>query len=140
LFGAGLSSLGQLCQASPDELAAVAGIDRELAQAVVETTQRFERERNRIDPSALRLHLQERLRAIVLRLTRLQTEFEHAEEEDSAARKREARRGREAAVLELDLLFAELGDVDVIDELKHVPVRHKIRRVESYLEQLQTTA
>jgi hypothetical protein len=42
-------------------------------------------------------------------------------------------------VLALDLLFAEIGDVDLIEELKRFPVRGKIRRVESYLEQLQAS-
>jgi hypothetical protein len=83
--------------------------------------------------------VQERLRISIARLAQLQDEFELAEEEDSAARKREARRGREAAVLELDLLFAELGDVDLIEELKRCSVRGKIRRVESYLEPLQNS-
>jgi hypothetical protein len=117
----------------------VTGIDRRLAQAVVEHIQRFERERNRVDPTVSRSHVHERLRAIVGRLTQLQGEFERAEQDDSIVRKRAARRGREAAVLELDLLFAEVGDVDLIEELKRRPVRAKIRRVENYLEQLQSS-
>jgi hypothetical protein len=139
LYAAGLSSLSQLSQAKPDELSAVTGIDRRLAQAVVEHIQRFERERNRVDPTVSRSHVHERLRAIVGRLTQLQGEFERAEQDDSIVRKRAARRGREAAVLELDLLFAEVGDVDLIEELKRRPVRAKIRRVENYLEQLQSS-
>jgi hypothetical protein len=140
LYAAGLSTLSQLSQAKPDELCAVAGIDTELARAIVEHVQRFEDERSRINPTALRSHVQERLRISVARLNELQTEFENAEQDESAARKREARRGREAAVLELDLLFAELGDVELIEELKRCSVRGKIQRVESYLEPLQNSA
>jgi hypothetical protein len=140
LYAAGLSTLGQLGTAKPDEIAVVAGIDRALAQSVVEHVQRFENERSRMDPTAMRAYVQERLRALIARLTRVQAEFEQAEEDDSAQRKRAARRDREAAVLELDLLFAEVGDVDVIEELKRCPVRGKIQRVESYLERLQASA
>jgi hypothetical protein len=140
LYAAGLSSLGQLGTAKPEEIAVVAGIDRSLAQTVVEHIQRFDQERSRMDPTTLRGHVHERLRALASRLSRLQTEFEQAEEADSVARKREARRNREAAVLELDLVFAEVGDVDVIEELKRCPVRAKIQRVESYLERLQASA
>jgi hypothetical protein len=55
-------------------------------------------------------------------------------------KKRAARRGREAALLELDLVFAEIGEVQVIEDLKRVPVQIKIRRVATYLDQLQASA
>jgi hypothetical protein len=139
LYAAGLSSLSQLSQARPEELSVVAGIDHELALAVVEHIQRFERERSRVNPSAFRSYACERLRALVPRLSQLQADFERAEQDESMERKRAARRAREAAVLALDLLFAEIGDVDLIEELKRFPVRGKIRRVESYLEQLQAS-
>jgi hypothetical protein len=140
LYAAGLTSLPQLSSANAEELSAVAGIDRELARAVVEHVQRFERERARVDPIALRSHVHERLRAVVARLQQLQAEFERAEQDESNDRKRAARRSREAAVRELDLLFAEVGDVGLIEELKRCPVHGKIRRVESYLERLQASA
>jgi hypothetical protein len=140
LYAAGLSSLGQLCTANSEEISVVAGIDRDLAQAIVDHVQRFEQERSRMDPTTLRVYVQERLRSLIARIARLQVEFEQAEETDSAARKKAARRDREAAVLELDVVFAEVGDVDVIEELKRCPVRGKIQRVESYLERLQASA
>lgn len=140
LYAAGLSSLAQLSQARPDELAAVTGIDRALAQRVVEHIQRFERERSGIDPSALRSHIGERLRTVIDRLTQLQTDFERAEQEENGAAKRAARRGRDAAVLELEVLLAEVGDLPLIEELKRCPVRGKIKRVESYLREQRASA
>jgi hypothetical protein len=140
LYAVGLSSLGQLSRAQPDELSAVAGIDRQLACSIVERVQGFERERSRIQPNGQRKHIQDRLRALIERLSQLQTDFERAEQESSTQRKRSARRNREAAVLELDLLFAELGEIDFIEELKRCPVRRKIQRVASYLEEQQTSA
>jgi hypothetical protein len=140
LYAAGLSSLPQLSEARPEEIAVVAGIELELAQSVVEHLQRFERERSRSHPSTPRGHVSERLRSLIGRLTQLQGEFERAEQDDNTERKRSARRGREAAVRELDLLFAEIGDVALIEELKRCPVRGKIRRAEGYLEQLQNSA
>lgn len=140
LYAAGLSSLTQLGTANAEEISVVAGVDRGLAQAVVDHVQRFEKERSRMDPTTLRSHVQERLRAIIGRLAKLQAEFEEAEEDDSVSRKRAARRDREAAVLELDVIFAEAGDVGLIEELKRCPVRGKIQRVESYLERLQQSA
>ena len=139
LYAAGLNSLGQLSRARPEELSAVAGIDRELAAAIILRVQNFERERSRVHPNGQRKHIQDRLRTVIERLAQLQTDFERAEQESSTQRKRSARRDREAAVLELDLLFAELGEIDFIEELKRCPVRRKIQRVASYLEEQQTT-
>ncbi len=140
LYAAGVSSLAQLSQATPDELAAVTGIDRSLAQRVVEHVQGFERERSGIDPTALRSHVGERLRAVIDRLTQLQADFERAEQEENGTRKRTARRGRAAAVLELEVLLAEVGDLTLIEELKRRPVRGKIERLESYLQQQRACA
>jgi hypothetical protein len=140
LYAAGLSSLVQLGQARPDELCAVAGVDDELARAIVERVRRFEQEQGRLQPTAQRSQIQLRLRAILLRLSGHQAEFELADDEDDAAGKRAARRAREAAVLDLDLLFAELGDIGLIQELKRYPVRTKIERVTTYLEELQASA
>jgi hypothetical protein len=134
LYAAGLSSLPQLGQAKPDELAAVTGIDRNLAQRVVEHVRRFEHERSRVDPTAMRSHVCERLRSVIAELTQLQAEFERAEQEENRAAKRAARRARETAVLELEVLLCEVGDLRLIEELKRCAVRSKIKRVESYLD------
>jgi hypothetical protein len=137
LYAAGLSSLAQLGQARPEELCAVAGLDRQLARALVEHVQRFESERTPLDPAALRSRVLTQLAALVGRLSQLQVEFERAEQAEDLVRKKAVRRARAAALLELDLAFAEVGDVDLIEELKRCPVRSKIRRVQSYLVQLQ---
>ena len=140
LYAAGLSTLSQLSQARPDEVSAVAGIAPDVAASVVEHVQRFERERSKLGPNELRNQAIERLRAIATRLSQLQTDFEIAEADDDVEQKRAARRGREAALLELDLVLAEIGELSVIEELKRYSVQAKLRRVTSYLEQLQASA
>jgi Helix-hairpin-helix domain len=140
LYAAGLSTLSQLSQARPDELSAVAGLDPEVAASVVEHVQRFERERSKVGPNEQRNQAIERLRAITSRISQLQADFERAEAEDSSEQKRSARRGRDAALRELDLVLAEIGELSVIEELKRCPVQAKLRRVTSYLEQLQASA
>jgi len=140
LYAAGLSSLAQLSQARPDELSAVAGIELPLAKRMVEHVQRFEAERARVNPNDMKSQALERLRALLERLLQLQADFEQADIEESPDKKRVARRGREAALLELDLVLAEIGEVKVIEDLKRVPVQIKIRRVATYLDQLQASA
>lgn len=137
LYAAGLSSLGQLSQAKPEELTAVIGLDRGLAAAIVEHIQRFERDRDYSDPGALRAQIQLRLGTIAGRLAQLQAEFERADQEGSQIRKKAVRRAREVAVLEMDRLLAEIGDLQLIEELKRYPVRAKIRRLQAYLAAVQ---
>jgi hypothetical protein len=135
LYAAGLSTIGQLTQASPDELTVVVnGLDRDLATAIIEHLQRFERERSRVDPTTMRGHIHGRMRTTVGRLGQLQVEFERAESEGSQERKKAVRRARESAVLELQRLLAEIGNLALIEELRRCSTRGKIRRVQTYLE------
>ena len=135
LYAAGLHTLEQLASARSDELTAVLGIDSELADAIVKRVEGFEHERTALDSSELRDHLRGRLRATLSRLAEHQRQFEQAEEEDSAKGKRVARRAREVAALELDVVFAQLGELPLIEELKRSPMHRKITRVEAYLGQ-----
>jgi hypothetical protein len=140
LYAAGLNSLSQWSQASAEEVSVVAGIDRELAQNLVEHVQRFERERVNMGPTEARGQALERLRSLVGRIAELQDAFEEAESSGSVADKREARRKREAALLELDLVFAEIGELAMIEELKRSPVQGRLRRVELYIDELRASA
>jgi hypothetical protein len=139
LYAAGLSSIAQLAQARADELAAVTGLEPELAERLVAHVQRFEQERTRVAPTEQKVRGQERLRALVDRLRQLQEDFEQAEREEQSDKKRAARRGREAALHELDTVLAEIGEVRVIEELKRCPVQLKIQRVSTYLKETQAS-
>ncbi len=140
LYSAGLGSLDRLGGAAAEEISAVAGLDRGLARAVAERVQEFERERSRLDSAELRPQARERLRSVLARLRRLQEDFEHAELEEAAERKRAARRAREAAAREVDALLAQVGELHLIEELRRCAVRSKITRLESYLEPAPASA
>jgi hypothetical protein len=140
LYGAGLASLDRLSVAAAEEISAVAGIDRRLAEAVAERVQRFERERGRLDSPGARPQAHERLRSLLTRLRQLQEEFDRAELEEAAERKRVARRARATTSHELDALLADIGELSLIEELRRCAVRNKIRRLESYLEHEQASA
>ena len=137
LYGAGLGSLEQLSGASPEEIAAVAGIDRSVAAAITDRVRRFEHERSRWNPAELRSQVHDQLRVALARLNQLQDQFERAEHDEAAERKRNARRARDIASHELDLLLSEIGELTLIEDLKRCAVHAKIRRLEGYLEQAQ---
>ncbi|HMI91861.1 MAG TPA: hypothetical protein VK509_10885, partial [Polyangiales bacterium] len=137
LYGAGLGSLDQLSGASAEEIAAVAGIDHSVAAAITERVRRFEHDRSQRNPVELRARVLEQLRAALGRLMGLQAQFEQAELDEAVERKRSARRAREIATFELDLLLSELGELSLIEDLKRCAVQAKIERVEGYLDQAQ---
>jgi hypothetical protein len=139
LYAAGISSIQQLLQGGPDELARAAGLDRQLAFAIIEHVSRFARERSGLDPARLRSRVLEQLRALVDRLGQLQTEFERAESAGNQVRKKAVRRARDAAVLELQRLVAELGEIELLEELKRSSVRAKGLLMQGYLQRVESS-
>lgn len=136
LYAAGIGSIQQLLQGSAEELSRAAGIELPLAAAIIEQVTRFSRERGGLDPARLRGRVAEQLKAGVGRLSQLQSEFERADSADNQLRKKAVRRARDAAALELQRLVAELGDVDLLEELKRCSARAKIARLQSYLQRI----
>jgi hypothetical protein len=134
LYAAGISSTQQLLQGGPDELTRATGLDRQLASSIIEHVTRFARERSGLDPARLRGRVVEQLRTLVGRLGQLQSEFERAESADNQVRKKAVRRARDAAVLELQRLMAELGEVELLEELKRSNVRTKVVLIFGYLQ------
>ena len=133
LYAAGIASIQQLLQGSADELARAAGLDQKLASAIIEHVARFARERSGLDAARLRARVTEQMRALVGRLSQLQAEFERAESAGNQVRKKAVRRARDGAVLELQRLVAELGEVDLLEALKRSSVRAKVVLMQNYL-------
>lgn len=139
LYAAGISSIQQLLQGGPDELARAAGLDRQLASAIIEHVARYARERNGLDPARLRSRVLDQLRMLGDRLGQLQTEFERAESADNQVRKKAVRRARDAAVLELQRLVAELGEIELLEDLKRSSVRAKVVLLHNYLQRVESS-
>lgn len=134
LYAAGIASIQQLLQGSADELARAAGLDRQLASAIIEHVSRFARERSGLDQARLRLRVLEQMRGLVGRLSQLQSEFERAESAGNQVRKKAVRRARDGAVLELQRLVAELGEIELLEDLKRSSVRAKVVLMQNYLQ------
>jgi hypothetical protein len=80
------------------------------------------------------------LRALPRRLGALQAEFESAEREDATERKRALRQSRDATLLELNQLLAELDECNLVAELERCPINAKIESVERYLRRAQAVS
>ena len=133
LYAAGLCSVAQLAQGSPEDLSQATGIDSELAARVIAHVHTFERERHGLDATHLRQAVHGQLHTLLGQLARLQSEFERAEQTEDRVAKKAVRRAREVDVLKLQRLLAELGELELVEELKRCSVRAKLERVQSYL-------
>jgi hypothetical protein len=135
LYAAGVSSLTALYSARPADLCATAGIDPDLARAIVEHFEAYRIERGQTAPDKGRKSERNELRSIIDTLAAREQEYREAEENEDRRRKREIRNERTALVQRLDLLLAQLGEIDLVNELKRIPVDRKIKRIDRYLRQ-----
>jgi hypothetical protein len=140
LHAAGLGTVERLAMASPEQVSKACGFDLEVARELIRRMHQLERERQLPTPAELQLQLERRLRALPRRLTALQAEFESAEREDATERKRAVRQSRDATLLELNQLLAELDECSLIAELERCPINAKIESVERYLRRAQAVS
>ncbi len=134
IFGAGLTSLSMLYAATPDELAHASGIPRELADRVVA---RF-REHKRQSTEAPAGHAADRalLEALSQKLADQNREFDQVQKAwgpNAAAHKRRVRQAREDTLLELNVVLARLGALDLVKQLERAPFGRKAELLEGYL-------
>jgi hypothetical protein len=134
LYAAGLASLDALCRASVEDLIALGRLEVESARAIVERFQSYWRERTAQAPQRAEEQTKQKLRALAEALRRAHEEFERAESDDDRERKRRARSERRSRALELNVVLAQLGEVDLVAELERSPTERRVERVLSYLE------
>ncbi len=135
LYAAGVTSLSAFYRARPADLCATAGIDPDLARAIVEHFEAYRIEREQSAPDRGRKSERNELRALIETLAQREREYREAEESEDRRRKRELRNERTALVQRLDLLLAQLGEIDLVNELKRIPVDRKIKRIDRWLRQ-----
>lgn len=135
LSAVGLSRLESLLRASADEIACVAGMPQEVAAAVVDKMNEFQRD----TPAGLASDGQAAcapLEALVTDLEVQHLDFERVENawspEEVAAR-RHARRERERAYLAVKAALARLGEVDLVLALEKLPFTRRIERLGDFL-------
>ena len=132
MIGAGLGQLEPLLAARADEMAAVAGLAREVAAAVVARVQAWKRE----TPAALatpdRSATARELVALVRALSDEHRAFEDAargwSESDRDAKKR-LRRQREVSFLQITIVLARFGEVELAMELEKLSFSRRLQEL-----------
>jgi hypothetical protein len=140
IYAAGLTGLGMLLTAKPDEIAATTGITESVAASIVEKFRHYREEAKRLSDvkhDAERKRLAELCDA--LRQAHEQYEANAAGWSDEAhARKKELRQARIDALLQIKVLLARLGEVERLNEMERLPFGRKIDALQDYLRDTKT--
>jgi hypothetical protein len=134
LYAAGLASLDALCRSTVDDLVQLGRLEREGADAI---SSRFRQYWN--DRAAQPVHRAEdrarrKLSTLLEQLGTAHQAFQRAEADEDREKKREARNARRASALAINVLLAQLGEVDLVEELERSPTERRIARVRSYVD------
>jgi hypothetical protein len=136
LFAVGLSRLDGLMRATAEELAVVAGLRTELAQAIVAQFQTYRAGASSAlaapDPQAERRQLGD----LLIMLSVQNDEYNHASTmwtEDARARKQEARKQREQVFQRIKVALARLGEREQLARLEKLPFGERIASLDRYL-------
>jgi hypothetical protein len=136
ILAAGLNTLQTLGKARAEELAAVAGLDRPLAERIV-VALRAERGAAGMSLAAADVvEEKKRLKGLVAKLASEHDGFERACKgwtEGHREDKRRFRQERELTFLRVKVSLARLGDVDRIVRLERLPFGSKIQELETQL-------
>ena len=137
LYRAGLTSLDTLFLAQKDDLAVATGIPSAMSERICEKFQSYRAElegnSRELGASGQRARLSE----MVADLRRQHEGLELAENDWSnpanASQKREYRQQRQSCSLQINVLLAEMGEIDLVNELQKLSFERRIQRLEEYL-------
>ncbi len=138
LYSAGLTSLDTLYMAKADDLAITASIPFSLSERICAKflDYRTRLENNPRDPADPGQRT--RLTQMLAELRRHHEGFQHASENEwsnpaLASEKRDYRQQRQSCVLSINVLLAQIGELDLISELEKLSHERRIQRLEEYL-------
>ncbi len=137
LYGAGLTSLAMYYVAKPYDIAEAAGISVDLAGRIVARFNAHKREVAEVPPDAGRSREFAKLDQLSNRLREQNSAFDVAAKgwsRGAAKDKRRLRKARHETVLQINVLLARLGEVDLVDRLERMPFHTKVDALDEYLQ------
>jgi hypothetical protein len=134
LYRAGLTSLDTLYLARREELAVATGISIELSERICAKFQAYRAGLEASNRDVKDVGQRNRLAEFVAELKRQHEGFLRASEDSNLAQeKRDFREQRQSCVLWINVLLAEVGEVDLVCELQKMSFERRIQRLEEYL-------
>lgn len=137
LYAANLTTLDVMFMAKVDEVMQTTGIERWLAQRIVDRFQAYRHEMKAGGIDAARSGEHDKLTLLAQELKTQHAAFEDASTQwmgDAAARRKQLRQSRNATLLQIKVILARLGEVDRLHAIDRLPFEQKIAELEAYLE------
>ena len=135
-YVAGLVSFDALCRSSIDDLVQLGRLDREGADAILSRFRQYWNERAAQPVHKTEEKSRKKLATLLEQLGLAHQAFQRAEADEDREKKRDARSARRASSLAINVLLAQLGEVDLVEELERSPTERRIERVRSYVDQM----
>lgn len=138
LYSANLTTLSMYYHAKPYDIAQAAGLSEELAARIVSHFSRYREQTSVVTPDLERSQEHEKLTALMTLLQQQNDDFEAASKSWSAHAmqdKKRLRKERNDTVLEINLLLARLGEVDLVKQIEKLPLHAKVRALQAYLDE-----
>ncbi len=141
LYAAGLTNLTMFYVATPFDISEAAGLSTAVATRIVERFARYRRELSELTPDATRSREHSQLADLLQRLRTQNASFDALAQKwskNAAADKRLLRHERMATVLQINLLLARLGEVELVVQLERLPFQTKADALDEYLQEAKT--
>lgn len=141
LYGAGLTTLDSLSQANPADLCSTTGIPYWLCERICTKLSEHLVELQRIaegEGGGANSANVERLRHLLAELKRENNQYEKAAEQEwtdpaLAAAKRMARQNRQVCALKIEVLLAEIGEIELVEKFQKLAFDQRIRALDAFL-------
>jgi hypothetical protein len=138
LFGAGVTTLESLSMATPQELAMTTDIPIRLCERICAKLNEHRAELERSTGPESRSADHERLRNLLDELKGLHAAYERAAEAEwrdpaEAEAKSAARKDRQVVALKIEVLLAEMGELDLVEQFQKLSFEMRIRSLELFL-------
>lgn len=133
IYAAGLTRLEMFHVARAEDIADATGLPRDLCQRIVDRFASFRREMGASPAGDGRAREHERLAELSRVLARQTDELERALGGERGLDKRSIRKQRGDTLLEIQLVLARLGRVDLVEELEKLPFARKVAELERFL-------
>jgi len=143
LYAAGLTGLEMYYQAKAYDISQAAGLPEDLAEKIVKRFSQYKREIANTAPDLERSQEHKKLAILVARLANQNEAFASASlswSDDATKKKKRVRKERNETVLEVNVLLARLGEVDLVKQIEKVPFHSKVDELRAYLERAKAKA
>jgi hypothetical protein len=138
LYGAGLTTLESLFQATKEDLAVTSGIPEWLAEKICERVQEYWRQLRAGQQASGMSERRHRLRKLLNDMRNKHEAYERASVEEWSnpsltKTKREFRQARQVCALEIEMVLVDMGELELVEQVQRMPFGQRMAALERFI-------